>query len=49
MKGAHVTIIARSSDDVEESVVLEKVKKLLVRHFSVLAIILIFENPKKSS
>lgn len=26
-KGAHVTITARSSDDVEESVVLEKVKK----------------------
>ena len=27
VKGAHVTITARSSDDVEESVVLEKVKK----------------------
>ena len=26
LKGAHVTINARSSDDVEESVVLEKVK-----------------------
>ena len=27
LKGAHVTINARSTDDVEESVVLEKVKK----------------------
>jgi len=26
-QGAHVTINARSSDDVEESIVLEKVKK----------------------
>ncbi|XP_015772115.1 PREDICTED: drebrin-like protein B [Acropora digitifera] len=33
-KGAHVTITARSSDDVEESVVLEKVKKASGANYS---------------